>query len=112
MAFNQNGNIGYVVHQGTDANGQIVPFVHYSSDGGTTWTQLDHDFSVMEAYILPAYNGGIDCTVDINGDLHMISCLFEGDASVTETNRKLYDIVVNPADWNAHWIADINTKEY
>ena len=110
MAFNQNGNIGYVVHQGTDANGQIVPFVHYSSDGGTTWTQLDHDFSVMEAYILPAYNGGIDCTVDINGDLHMISCLFEGDASVTETNRKLYDIVVNPADWNAHWIADINTE--
>ena len=110
MAFNQNGNIGYVVHQGTDANGQIVPFVHYSSDGGATWTQLDHDFSVLEAYILPAYNGGIDCTVDINGDLHMISCLFEGDASVTETNRKLYDIVVNPADWNAHWIADINTE--
>ena len=30
MAFNQNGNIGYVVHQGTDASGQIVPFVHYS----------------------------------------------------------------------------------
>ena len=26
----------------------------------------------------------------------MISCLFEADASVTETNRKLYDIVVNP----------------
>ena len=110
MAFNQNGNIGYVVHQGTDANGQIVPFVHYSSDGGATWTQLDHDFSVIEAYILPAYNGGIDCTVDLNGDLHMISCLFEGDESVTETNRKLYDIVVNPADWNAHWIADINTE--
>tara|TARA_B110000444_G_scaffold170007_1_gene158873 strand:+ start:229 stop:2283 length:2055 start_codon:yes stop_codon:yes gene_type:complete len=110
MAFNENGNIGYVVHQGTDASGQIVPFVHYSSDGGTTWTQLDHDFSVIEAYILPAYNGGIDCTVDVNGDLHMISCLFEADESVTETNRKLYDIVVNPADWNAHWIADINTE--
>jgi hypothetical protein len=110
MAFNENGNIGYVVHQGTDASGQIVPFVHYSSDGGTTWTQLDHDFSVIEAYILPAYNGGIDCAVDVNGDLHMISCLFEGDESVTETNRKLYDIVVNPADWNAHWIADINTE--
>ena len=110
MAFNENGNIGYVVHQGTDANGQIVPFVHYSSDGGATWTQLDHDFSVIEAYILPAYNGGIDCTVDMNGDLHMISCLFEGDESVAEVYRKVYDIVVNPADWNAHWIADINTE--
>ena len=110
MAFNQNGNIGYVVHQGTDASGQIVPFVHHTTDGGETWTQLEHDFSTIEAYILPAYNGGIDCTVDINGDLHMISCLFEGDASVTETNRKLYDIVVIPADWNAHWIADINTE--
>ena len=110
MAFNENGNIGYVVHQGTDANGQIVPFVHYSSDGGATWTQLDHDFSVIEAYILPAYNGGIDCTVDMNGDLHMVSCLFEGDESVAEVYRKVYDIVVNPADWNAHWIADINTE--
>ena len=110
MAFNENGNIGYVVHQGTDANGQIVPFVHYSDDGGITWTQLDHDFSVIEAYILPAYNGGIDCTVDMNGDLHMISCLFEGDESVAEVYRKVYDIVVNPADWNAHWIADINTE--
>ena len=110
MAFNENGNIGYVVHQGTDANGQIVPFVHYSSDGGATWTQLDHDFSVIEAYISPAYNGGIDCTVDMNGDLHMISCLFEGDESVAEVYRKVYDIVVNPADWNAHWIADINTE--
>jgi hypothetical protein len=110
MAFNQNGNIGYVVHQGTDATGQIVPFVHHTLDGGATWVQLEHDFSVIEAYILPAYNGGIDCTVDVNGDLHMISCLFEGDESVTETNRKLYDIVVNSADWNAHWIADINTE--
>ena len=110
MAFNENGNIGYVVHQGTDATGQIVPFVHYSSDGGATWTQLDHDFSVIEDYILPAYNGGIDCTVDMNGDLHMISCLFEGDESVAEVYRKVYDIVVNPADWNAHWIADINTE--
>ena len=110
MAFNQNGNIGYVVHQGTDATGQIVPFVHYSSDGGTTWTQLNHDFSVNEAYILPAYNGGIDCTVDINGDLHMISCLFEADASIAETNRKLYDVVVNENSWEAHWIADINTE--
>ena len=55
-------------------------------------TQLDHDFSVIEAYILPAYNGGIDCTVDVNGDLHMISCLFKCDASVAETNRKLYDM--------------------
>ena len=42
--------------------------------------------------------------------IYMISCLFEADASVTETNRKLYDIVVNPNDWNAHWIADINTE--
>lgn len=110
MAFNQNGNIGYIVHQGTDATGQILPFVHYSSDGGTTWTQLDHNFSVNEAYILPAYNGGIDCTVDINGDLHMMSCLFEADASIAETNRKLYDVVVNENSWEAHWIADINTE--
>ena len=110
MAFNQNGNIGYVVHQGTDASGQILPFVHFSSDGGTTWTQLDHNFSVNEAYILPAYNGGIDCTVDINGDLHMMSCLFEADASIAETNRKLYDVVVNENSWEAHWISDINTE--
>ena len=39
----------------------------------------------------------------------MISCLFEGDASVAEPTE-LYDIVVNPVDWNAHWIADINTE--
>ncbi|MDG2164776.1 MAG: T9SS type A sorting domain-containing protein, partial [Flavobacteriales bacterium] len=110
MAFNQNGNIGYVVHQGTDATGQIVPFVHHTMDGGATWMQLEHDFSTIEAYISPAYNGGIDCAVDINGDLHMISCLFEADESITETNRKVYDIVVNMNDWSAHWIADINTE--
>ena len=110
MAFNQDGDIGYVVHQGTDASGQIVPFVHFSSDAGATWTKLDHDFSTVQGYILPAYNGGIDCTVDKFGDLHMISCLFEADASIEETNRKVYDIVVNSSTWSANWIADISTE--
>ena len=110
MAFNQDGDIGYVVHQGTDANGQIVPFVHYTMDGGANWMQMSHDFSAIDGYTLPAYNGGIDCAVDINGDLHMISSIFEADESIEEVNRKVYDIVVNMSGWSAHWIADINTE--
>jgi hypothetical protein len=110
MAFNQDGDIGYVVHQGVDGNGQIVPFVHHTIDGGANWIQMSHDFSAIDGYTIPAYNGGIDCTVDINGDLHMISSIFEADESIEETNRKVYDIVVNMSGWSAHWIADINTE--
>jgi hypothetical protein len=110
MAFSKDGNTGYLVAQGTDANGQIVPFVHHTTDAGTTWMQMSHDFTAIEGYIAPGHNGGIDCAVDANGTLHMISSIIEMDESVEETNRKLYDITVNMSSWSANYIADINTE--
>jgi hypothetical protein len=110
MAFSKDGNTGYLVAQGTDANGQIVPFIHHTTDAGATWIQTNHDFSAIEGYIVPGYNGGIDCAVDANGTLHMISSIVELDESVEETNRKLYDITVDMSSWSANYIADINTE--
>ena len=110
MAFSNDGNTGYLVAQGTDANGQIVPFVHMTTDAGATWAQTSLDFSAIEGYVSPAYNGGIDCAVDANGTLHMMSSVFEGDDSVEETNRKLYDIRTDGSTWSANYISDINTE--
>lgn len=110
MAFSNDGNTGYLVAQGTDANGQIVPFVHKTTDAGATWSQMALDFTMIEGYIAPAYNGGVDCAVDANGTLHMMSSIFEADESVEETNRKLYDIRTDGTSWSANFIANINTE--
>jgi len=110
MAFSNDGNTGYLVAQGTDANGQIVPFVHKTTDAGATWTQMTQDYTAIEGYLSPGYNGGIDCAVDANGDLHMISSIFEMDEAVTETMRKLYDITTDGSTWSANFISDINTE--
>ena len=110
MAFSNDGNTGYLVAQGTDANGQIVPFVHMTTDAGATWAQMALDFTAIEGYIAPAYNGGIDCAVDANGTLHMMSSIFEQDDSVDETNRKLYDVRTDGSTWSANYISDINTE--
>ena len=111
MAFSNDGNTGYLVAQGTDANGQIIPFVHMTTDAGATWTQMTQDYTAIEGYLSPGYNGGIDCAVDANGDLHMISSVIEMDEAVTETMRKLYDITTDGSTWSANYISDINTEE-
>ena len=117
MAFSKDGNTGYLVAQGTDTTGQIVPFVHHTTDGGAIWTQMSHDFSAIEGYITPEYgggydySGGVDCTVDANGSLHMIYSIIEGDESAEDTNHKLYDITVNTSSWSANYIANINTEK-
>ena len=110
MAFSQDGNTGYVVAQGTDANGQIVPFVHKTTDAGATWAQTALDFTTLDDYLAPMYNGGIDAVVDANGTLHMISSVFEGDESVDDINRKIYDITTDGANWSATFIADVATE--
>ena len=110
MAFSNDGNTGYLVAQGTDANGQIVPFVHMTTDAGATWAQMALDFTAIEGYVSPAYNGGIDCAVDANGTLHMMVSVFEQDDSVEETNRKLYDVRTDGSTWSANYISDINTE--
>ena len=110
MAFSNDGNTGYLVAQGTDANGQIVPFVHMTTDAGATWAQTSLDFSAIEGYVSPAYNGGIDCAVDANGTLHMMVSVFEQDESVEEINRKLYDVRTDGSTWSANYISDINTE--
>jgi len=111
MAFSKDGNTGYLVAQGTDTSGQIVPFVHHTTDAGATWMQMSHDFSAIEGYVAPGYNGGIDCAVDANGTLHMISSILEQAESAEETNHKLYDITVNTSSWSANYIANINTEK-
>jgi len=111
MAFSKDGNTGYLVAQGTDTAGQIIPFVHHTTDAGATWVQMSHDFSAIEGYLAPAYNGGIDCAVDANGTLHMISSISEQAESAEDANNKLYDITVNTSSWSANYIANINTKK-
>jgi len=114
MAFSKDGNTGYLVAQGTDANGQIVPFVHKTTDAGVTWAQATLDFTALDDYLAPMYfngiDGGIDAVVDANGTLHMISSVYEGDESVDEINRKIYDITTDGATWSARFIADVATE--
>jgi hypothetical protein len=110
MAFSQDGNTGYAVAQGEDANGQIVPFVHKTTDAGVTWAQATLDFTALDDYLAPMYSGGIDAVVDANGTLHMISSVYEGDESVDDINRKIYDITTDGATWSATFIADVATE--
>jgi hypothetical protein len=111
IAFNENGNIGYAVIVTDNIDGLIVPIVHYTTDGGDTWSQMTTDFSSIGEYLEPFFEE-IDCTVDINGSLHIMSSIYEGyNENASDLDRKLFDIVVNTdGTVSPEWISDLNTN--
>tara|TARA_Y100000589_G_scaffold64406_1_gene55889 strand:- start:636 stop:2726 length:2091 start_codon:yes stop_codon:yes gene_type:complete len=112
MAFNQNGNIGYAVMLGDQENGLISPFVHKTVDGGLTWEEQSIDFSNIDGYNQPFFTGELDCTVDLNGSLHMMCVIEEGQNGTTAyTNANIYDVVVNiDNEVTTNWISNLNTS--
>jgi hypothetical protein len=114
MGFSQDGDIGYAVMLGDYENGLISPYVHETSDGGLTWNELTLDFSIVDGFNRPFFSGELDCTVDVNGALHMMCIIEEGDAGTEALyNPKIYDVVVDmntPSDpVSINYISDINT---
>lgn len=101
MAWSENGMVGYVVHIGCRLNQSTVttapqntgfqPIVHKTTDGGQTWVLLppidftqpaftyliNHIASINTntAISIPLFDPseGIDCTVDKNNNLHIVS---------------------------------------
>lgn len=114
MGFSQDGDIGYAVMLGDYENGLISPYVHETTDGGLTWNELTLDFSIVDGFNRPFFSGELDCTVDVNGALHMMCIIEEGDAGTEALyNPKIYDVVVDmntPSDpVSINYISDINT---
>ncbi len=114
MGFSQDGDIGYAVMLGDQENGLISPFVHQTTDGGLTWNELTLDFSLVDGFTRPFFSGELDCTVDVNGALHMMCIIEEGEDGTEELyNPKIYDVVVDmnspSAPVSINYISDIYT---
>lgn len=101
IAFNQSGQIGYVVFFGADAAATtsatrtFLPLVWKTTDFGATWTRQPlFDFTTLpvitDHLIAPATDGqlkpwfsqvnGSDAVVDANGQLHIV-CTIDAGAS-------------------------------
>ncbi|MCC6370615.1 MAG: T9SS type A sorting domain-containing protein [Bacteroidia bacterium] len=97
MAWSENGQVGYVMHIGcrqgaTGSNMGFQPIVYKTTNAGSTWTlmpAIDFTQPAFQSKVLdriqpvhtnsnlaiPMFNltEGIDCTVDKNNHLHIVS---------------------------------------
>lgn len=108
MAFSPDGQTGYAVVIGKENDNLPqgpAPLIWKSTDAGATWVQLpNHDFSVEGAFadILEPANGtglprpwfsDVDCTVDVNGGLHLFGELFSGFTAGPDSQNFIFSAV-------------------
>ena len=135
MAWSPDGMTGYMVAMGAaGANTMWRPYVMKSTDGGTTWNNVnDFDFStdpVMQTYIWPLnsnpavirpFFSSYDMVVDMNGELRIFAEVAGGfsdhpdSLNYTFAARQagyLMEVATNGAGWDVTYIDSIYVDDY
>ncbi len=137
LAFSPDGQIGYAVIIGAEANGTLDtvprPIVWKTSDGGTTWTKLpEFDFSqdttIANKLFDPhsstnkrPYFSDNDIVVDENGALHLFTKIVSGYSGNPDSlfytyshqsAKFLFDVyTTDGTDWKANFLSDLYNTE-
>lgn len=139
MAFNEAGDIGYIVFMGIDSvnnYGVNQPILYKTTDAGATWTKMPvMDFSTVAALtdsLIPSDNGtgpsipfwsanqGWDVIVDGFDNPHIVSVVYSvataspSDPAQTQiyASMDLFDVFIDQyGNWNAHNFGTIMTDD-
>ena len=128
QAWSDNGQIGYVIFDGVDANAlpgtaanTFQPYVYKTTDGGASWSRFAplFDFSSIPSVgdrTYAANNGvakpfisiseGSSATVDASGNLHFLATFGSSYSDNIDSLGYTYNVDFN-STWN--YITDFNT---
>ena len=138
MAWSPNGMIGYMVAMGADSNASMNtmwrPYVMKSTDGGTTWNNVnDYDFStdaVLQNYIWGLntdttikrpFFSSYDMIVDANGELRIFAEIASGfsadpdSLNFTFAARQagfLFEVATNGTGWDVTFIDSVLVDDF
>jgi hypothetical protein len=128
QAWSDNGQIGYVIFDGVDANAiagtsanTFQPYVYKTTDGGTTWSRFaplfdfasipsvgDRTYAANNGVAKPfiSISEGSSATVDASGNLHFLATFGSSYSDDIDSLGYTYNVDFNTT-WN--YITDFNT---